>query len=117
MRLCDLIRKAREAEACSTALDELEKLGSLADVRKHSRAPEWASWYAFNVIEGRWPEAEDIIRTDPKCAYGYALEIINGRWPEAENIIRTDPHWAQAAAELLHDDPDALQIVLEDYEL
>ena len=56
--------------------------------------PNWAFWYASDVIEGRWPEAESVIMNDPGYAYRYALDIIKGRWPEAEPSIMKSPTWA-----------------------
>jgi len=60
-----MIEKAKKANACDEAIRELEKLNSIEEVMKHEKAPEWISWYAENVIKGRWNEAEDIIRTNP----------------------------------------------------
>ena len=56
--------------------------------------PEWAYWYARDVMKQRWPEAEPTIRTDPYWAYRYALDVMETRWPEAGPMIRTDPEWA-----------------------
>ena len=56
--------------------------------------PDWAYYYARDVIKDRWIEAEKIILTDPDWAYYYARYIIKGRWIEAENIILTNPQWA-----------------------
>jgi len=52
--------------------------------------PTLAYWYALNVIEGRWEEAEPYIMKSPADAYWYAKDVIKGRWPEAEHIIMTD---------------------------
>ena len=43
--------------------------------------------YAFDVIKGRWIEAEEIIKTRPNFAYHYALNVIKGRWELGENTI------------------------------
>ena len=57
--------------------------------------PEWACWYAIDVIKDRWPEAETVISTtDPYWAYRYAKDVIKGRWPEAETVIVTNLLWA-----------------------
>jgi len=34
-------------------------------------SPEWAFWYSYNIIEGRWPEAETIINSDSEWASLY----------------------------------------------
>lgn len=46
--------------------------------------------YARDVIKGRWPEAEEYIKTSPYTAWHYAYDILQTRWPEAESIILTD---------------------------
>ena len=55
--------------------------------------PKAAYEHAYNVIKGRWPEAEAAIMTNPRLAYWYAFDVIKGRWPEAEEIIKTDADW------------------------
>jgi len=77
MRLHELIRNARNAGACNIELYKVIKLGSLKDAKKHPEAAYWAYWYACNVIGGRWPEAEEIIKTSPEYAFGYASFINN----------------------------------------
>ena len=58
--------------------------------------------YAKNVIwrfdtdnpeydNGRWPEAEEKISSDPDAAYLYARHILLERWPIAEELISGDP--------------------------
>ena len=59
---------------------------------------EDAYYYARDVINGRWPEVEAVIATDPEKAYRYALNVIKGRWPEAESVIATNPYYAYAYA-------------------
>ena len=49
--------------------------------------PERVFWYAFNILEKRWPEVEPVIIKSPRNAYCYALHVIKGRWPEAEPFI------------------------------
>lgn len=55
---------------------------------------ESAFYFAFDVINGRWPEAEPYIMKNPEWAYNYANDVIGGRWPEAEPIIMNDRRWA-----------------------
>ena len=96
LSLQDLCAEAREAGACSIVDEILEEYSSVQDLldRNPERASEWAYWYALNVIEGRWLEAESVIMQDPKWAYQYAHYVIEGRWPEAESVIITSPWWA-----------------------
>ena len=56
--------------------------------------PKWAVYYASDVIQGRFPEAETIIASDPKWAYYYASDVIQGRWPEGEKAIASNPSLA-----------------------
>jgi len=81
-----VIELARKAGACEDELKEVEKLGCWRKVRKHKRAPYWACWYAYNVLQGSWPEAEDIIMRDYLVAIAYICKI--------KVIIRIqDPIW------------------------
>ena len=59
---------------------------------------KWAYFYAYGIIEGRFPEGEKAIASDQRYAYGYARYIINGRWSEGENAIASDPKWAHLYA-------------------
>jgi hypothetical protein len=36
-------------------------------------------------------EAEPYILTNPYYAYLYAINVIQGRWPEAEELLKTQP--------------------------
>ena len=47
-------------------------------------------WYCKYVIEGEFPEIENIIMLDPDSAYLYAVHIKKERWIIAEQIIMTD---------------------------
>jgi hypothetical protein len=59
---------------------------------------ERAYYYAREVIQGRWAEAEPLIMKDPYWAYLYAKHVIRGRWAEAEPYVMKDPEWAYAYA-------------------
>ena len=63
-------------------------------LEKYGKDPESAFYYAHYVIQGRWLEAEEVIKTDPEYACAYAQYVIKGRWHEAEDIIKTDSEWA-----------------------
>lgn len=65
---------------------------------------KFAFYYAYNILKGRFKEAEANIMKNPIYAYQYAREILaedkewtsqpgheNGRWPEAEPYIMTEP--------------------------
>jgi hypothetical protein len=96
--LPNLLAKAKEHYACQFALDFLSS-ATLEDILQHPKAAEWAYWYASEVLNSRWPEAEDVIKTDPMWAYSYAVKFVQARWPEAEDVIKTDPKWARVYAE------------------
>ena len=87
LNLQELIKQAEEHDACGSALIFLRSCSSIEEVLTHKNAPEWAYWYASNVVGGRWPEAEPLILTNIAMTYWYAYNIIKGRWPEAECVI------------------------------
>lgn len=69
--------------------DEFEK--RILELKK----PKICYHYALYIIKDRWPEAEDIIKTDAWIVYLYARNVIKSRWPEAESILKTnDYYWA-----------------------
>ena len=45
--------------------------------------PEYSIWYALEVIEGKFEEAEHIIMNNAESGYLYAKEILKCRWIEA----------------------------------
>jgi len=55
--------------------------------------PEWAYWYARDVLKRPWPEAEPYIMKDPELAYYYALLVLKRRWPEAEPYFMKNTTW------------------------
>ena len=59
---------------------------------------KWAYFYAYGIIEGRFPEGEKAIASVPYYAYRYALYTIKDRFPEGEKAIASDPEWACAYA-------------------
>ena len=63
--------------------------------------PKWAYWYAYEVIKGRWEEAEPFIIKDPQYAYRYSRNIIKGRFKEAEPFFMKDPHEAYMYAKYI----------------
>jgi hypothetical protein len=75
--------------------------------------------YAFDVIRGRWPEAESIIVQDPYWSYCYARDVIKGRFSEAESIIVKNPSCACLYAKniLKHRWVEAESVIEEDYQL
>jgi hypothetical protein len=86
---------AIEKEACRDALDAIEDMESWEEFFEHPKSSEWALWYAMEVINGRWPEAEPyIMKGDPADIQMYAMSVIHGRWPEAEPYIMKEPTWA-----------------------
>ena len=54
---------------------------------------------AFNHVKKfgyRIADAEEVIKTDPVWAYKYAEEIVRSRWPEAEDVMKTNTDiWSQ----------------------
>jgi hypothetical protein len=87
------VGRARQKGACTSALAELKQLRDWDEFFSHPSAPEWAYWYAHNVLRERWPEAEPVIVQSRYWACKYAMDVIKGRWPEAEPIMIKDPYW------------------------
>jgi len=59
-----------------------------------AKSLQWAYDYAESIIKGRFPEAEPVIAKSPRYAYYYASYVINRRFPEAEPAIAKSPQWA-----------------------
>jgi hypothetical protein len=50
---------------------------------------EWYLYlYACDVVKVRWFEMEPCIKKDPALAYKYAVRVIKSRWSEAEPYIK-----------------------------
>ena len=79
------------------------------------RDPEWACFYAMNVLKGRFPEAEPYIAQDSKLAYDYALYVLRHSWSEAEPAIVKDPYLAYCYARdvLRRPWPEAEQYIIQ----
>jgi hypothetical protein len=52
--------------------------------------PKTALWYSKQIGQ-RFPAGEASIATNVESSFQYALDVIGGRWPEAEQLIRTKP--------------------------
>jgi len=83
----EMVANAEKIKACKEDLDTIKSLGSIEAVLKHKKAAYWLYWYAKNIIEGRWPEAEEYIMKNLEWTHCYTLDIIKDRWPEAESIL------------------------------
>lgn len=63
--------------------------------------PELAIDYARSVLRKRWRKVEEKILTGPSWAFKYARDVIKGPWPEAEHLFIDDPYWASRYAILI----------------
>ena len=87
--LSDALGAAVAAGACAAEMRVLRSLAkpglTLADLLSHPRAAYWAFWYARDVINGRWPEAEATIASDPAWAFLYARNVsgVPADWRES----------------------------------
>lgn len=115
------IRALTESEEkYKVAVKELTGNGDVSDKKRDLDLAEQFFLYACFVIKGRFPEAEEIIATNPGYSAQYAQHrlgrrwteaevailtnisaithyttyVIKGRWPEAENKIITNPEHA-----------------------
>ena len=59
-----------------------------------AKDPQWACYYARNILQERFPEAEPCIAQDPKLVYIYIQDVLKRHWPEAEQYVAKDPGWA-----------------------
>jgi hypothetical protein len=62
--------------------------------------PEYAFYYARDILKSRFPLAEPMIAQDPGYAFAYANGVLGKRWPAgplrdtAESAISQDPGYA-----------------------
>ena len=66
-----MIKSAVKIGACEESIEEIRRFTSVSEILAYRKAPEWAHWYAVNVIKGRWPEAEEVIRQDAYETHWY----------------------------------------------
>lgn len=80
---------------------------------------EWAYKYAINILKGPFPKGESIIATDADFACRYAENVLNGRFPEGEPAIATSPHFSfNYAYKVLGDRfPEGEPVILQDAEI
>ena len=93
MKSLDELLKMNENERAEYLYEEAKKLGKRLDPIYEEIIkvnPEYACWYAENIIKDRWKEAEPYIIKNPEWIYEYCLNVIKGRWPEAEPYIMKD---------------------------
>jgi len=87
--------KAIEAGACSRAIEVIDLVlagkMTLKQFKGLEEFPMWCLWYAKRVIRGPWPEAEDIIRTDPWFAYNYARNALKLNSEDDGAWVGTEP--------------------------
>jgi len=120
--LADAIAEIKKYDTCKSEISTLEALcttgATLESLLEHKQAPYWAYWYAFNIIKGRWPEAEATIMTSPQWAFWYSYNVIKGRWPEAEETIMSDPKWVYMYARYVIGGswPEAEETIMSDLE-
>lgn len=55
--------------------------------------PRRVYFCAKYILKDRWPNKEDIILSSPKYSYYYSWQVIQGRWEEAEEEI-AESSWA-----------------------
>lgn len=65
---------------------------------KNYRSLDVINYILDNKNGERWPEYEEVVKTQPESAVDYAAEIIQGRFEEAEPYIMKDPYSAQRYA-------------------
>ena len=97
MKSLDELLEMNEYERAEYLYKEARKLGKRLNPEYEEIIkinPKYTCWYAEDIIEGRWKEAEKYIMKDLYWAYQYAVHIIKGRWSEIESIIIKSPELA-----------------------
>ena len=82
---------AKQYGACEKELKILKKLKTVEEFLSHKHAPYWSYWYAFQVVQDRCVELEEIIKLSSKWSYWYVIDVIQDRWLEAEDRIKKSP--------------------------
>lgn len=105
-----LLKPNRTSWGTSISAEELEPI-----IQIIKRSPIYAYDYAKNIIKGRWPEGESVIKRRPYEAYQYSLYMLrldphwqykSGRWPDAEPYIMKDSDMANSyAGDILAKEP------------
>lgn len=89
----DLLRK--KLEDSNSLADFLECSGMNTDSVFHDQHKgsyaEFLYYICFFLFKDRWPEAEEFIIKSPEYATFYALNIIGDRWLAAEDTIASCP--------------------------
>jgi len=92
--LSEAIENAKNIDACEDHIKIIENFNNWDEFLNHEKAPYWLYWYAKNVINDRWIDAEEYIIKDSEWAYSYARYVIKDRWYDAEEYIMKVPYWA-----------------------
>lgn len=90
----EMIENAVQNSACAQSLGVLRKYSTLQEMLEalpHTAIAEFACWYAVNVLDGPWPEAECVILKDPETVVAYAADAVKERRPDLETVILTHP--------------------------
>ena len=84
-----------EGKVCKKGLRELKDKNykTLEEALGDPNAPEWAYWYARDILEGPFPQGEDAITTSASLSYKYARDILNGHFAKGEDVIATIAYW------------------------
>lgn len=77
MTSSERIQCDQELEKYKKILEKVRECGSLEAAARHPDAPEWAYWFAANIVDGRWPEAEPAISKSNTWQYWYVREVLH----------------------------------------
>lgn len=86
--------EALEANICEGWLNLLNKCETAEQLLKSKNFPEILCGYVIYVRKVRVPKFEEIIGSDPKCAFYYARDVVKGRILKFEEVIGSDPEYA-----------------------
>lgn len=91
------------AAECRTEVKQAQEIyvatKTQREIEEALKSPYNAFMYAVSKDQGRWPEGESLIATEPHASYRYANEVLNGkRFPAGEDAICTDTSTAYVYA-------------------
>jgi hypothetical protein len=59
-----------------------------------AKNPQYAFFYAKNIVRGRWLTGEPAILKNPEWCYNYVKEVVQERLPKCEAVIATSAYYA-----------------------
>lgn len=84
------IREQNVVELINLYWGKNSKMPEVYNMKTIMRHPQASYWYAWCVIDGRFPEGEESISKSPFYSLRYAVNVIRGRFELGEPTIAMD---------------------------